>query len=346
VISFIGVHNSDEIEFVYDSSNDYGYVWKSIDGETEVYTDDRNPEVGSEIWDDHVLQTPWGTVQSLKDITPTGKGVIYYMKDEYNNECPYDFKNIMFNANITINSSVRSDYYYTFTWVNGEGDIEDASIVAPTIREDQSVVGVYANIIKPCYAHDYASDPDSELFTQMLNEIIFVSDVYYSNGYFAGIRRNKFDNDCYNNQFRNNCNDNVFGNNCNSNTFKNNCYSNIFGSDCDSNTFGNNCYSNTFKDQCGFNIFGNDCYSNTFGSKCYSNTFGNNCNSNIFGSKCANNSFDSNCSHNSFGNDCSQNTFGETCSANSFGNECVENSFENDCNFNSFGNSCRINSFG
>ena len=25
-----------------------------------------------------------------------GKGVIYYMKDEWNNECPYDFKNIQF----------------------------------------------------------------------------------------------------------------------------------------------------------------------------------------------------------------------------------------------------------
>ena len=25
-----------------------------------------------------------------------GKGVIYWMKDEYNNECPYDFKNIQF----------------------------------------------------------------------------------------------------------------------------------------------------------------------------------------------------------------------------------------------------------
>ena len=23
-----------------------------------------------------------------------GKGIIYYMKDEWNNECPYDFKNI------------------------------------------------------------------------------------------------------------------------------------------------------------------------------------------------------------------------------------------------------------
>lgn len=28
--------------------------------------------------------------------TTTGKGVIYYMKDEYNNEAPYDFKNIQF----------------------------------------------------------------------------------------------------------------------------------------------------------------------------------------------------------------------------------------------------------
>jgi hypothetical protein len=25
-----------------------------------------------------------------------GKGVIYYMKDEFGNECPYDFKNILF----------------------------------------------------------------------------------------------------------------------------------------------------------------------------------------------------------------------------------------------------------
>jgi hypothetical protein len=28
--------------------------------------------------------------------TTNGKGVIYYMKDEWNNECPYDFKNIQF----------------------------------------------------------------------------------------------------------------------------------------------------------------------------------------------------------------------------------------------------------
>lgn len=32
---------------------------------------------------------PWGD-------TENGKGIIYYMKDELGNECPYDFKNIMF----------------------------------------------------------------------------------------------------------------------------------------------------------------------------------------------------------------------------------------------------------
>jgi hypothetical protein len=28
--------------------------------------------------------------------TEKGKGVIYYMKDEWGNEAPYDFKNIQF----------------------------------------------------------------------------------------------------------------------------------------------------------------------------------------------------------------------------------------------------------
>jgi len=35
-----------------------------------------------------------------------GKGVIYYMKDEYNNEVPYDFKNIKFEY--------KGSWYYTF----------------------------------------------------------------------------------------------------------------------------------------------------------------------------------------------------------------------------------------
>lgn len=38
-----------------------------------------------------------------------GKGVIYYMKDEWGNECPYDFKNIKFNNKFTFSSGDSTD---------------------------------------------------------------------------------------------------------------------------------------------------------------------------------------------------------------------------------------------
>ena len=39
----------------------------------------------------------------------TGKGVIYYMKDEYENECPYDFKNIQFGQAYTFDTEGADD---------------------------------------------------------------------------------------------------------------------------------------------------------------------------------------------------------------------------------------------
>lgn len=60
--------------------------------------------------------------------TTNGKGVIYYMKDEFNNECSYDFKNIMFKY------PDNDLYYYTFTKLETNDSssipisIEDASI--------------------------------------------------------------------------------------------------------------------------------------------------------------------------------------------------------------------------
>lgn len=45
-----------------------------------------------------------------------GKGVIYYMKDNYGNEAPYDFKNMLFSENTSLS---RFDYLYTFSWHKG-----------------------------------------------------------------------------------------------------------------------------------------------------------------------------------------------------------------------------------
>lgn len=47
-----------------------------------------------------------------------GKGVIYYLQDEFGNEAPYDFKNIIFN--------VDDDWVYTFNYKSAEGNIDSS----------------------------------------------------------------------------------------------------------------------------------------------------------------------------------------------------------------------------
>jgi hypothetical protein len=61
--------------------------------------------------------------------SPTGKGVIYYMKDEWENEAFYDFKNIQFyilNTPGPISPSTDR-YYFTFDFGGGPTH-EDSSI--------------------------------------------------------------------------------------------------------------------------------------------------------------------------------------------------------------------------
>ena len=75
-----------------------------------------------------------------------GKGVIYYMKDEYGNECPYDFKNIQFKRWATADEIANDDKFYSswddtgndFRWcytfmANGKSNATwgDASTIKP-----------------------------------------------------------------------------------------------------------------------------------------------------------------------------------------------------------------------
>ena len=178
-----------------------------------------------------------------------GKGVIYYMKDEYGNECPYDFKNIQFvrtsewfSNNNTWYESVFGEnpqgdkWFYTFSWINENGECEDLSIIGNnTLYNDVAGInGVFNNIIKP-----YSNEEVSIHFT--LPDNIFISTHKYEFGMFYG---------CYNNTLNINCYSNTFGNFCNNNTFGEYCYSNTFGDDCCLNAFSNYCIENTFGDGC------------------------------------------------------------------------------------------------
>lgn len=197
-----------------------------------------------------------GSVESFGWVE--GKGVIYRLIDEFNNDAPYDFKNIKFNK--------EGESLYTFT-----DDLVGNS--------HNNKIGVYIYSKKAT-----------------LNAITFGTNCY-SNTFGSNCRSNTFGNSCYSNTFGDSCYDNTFGNYFFYNTFGNACQVNTFGNNCSYNTFGDGCNSNTFGNYCNYNTFDTNCYYNTFGNNCSFNTFGNDCISNTFGIHCRFNTFGNNCSY-------------------------------------------------
>ena len=255
--------------------------------------------------------------------TTNGKGVIYRMIDEWQNDCPYDFKNIMFSRTVTAGGLNIDGVYYTFSWVNEANKVEDASIVGQTLTNDEgSVYGVHDNLISASDAYNLGINNNTMALA--LNGNVFVSEYSFDTGLFYGIYGNHLATNCYNN---------TFGNDCLYNTFGNNCHNNTFGNGCGGNSFEDGCYRNTFGNGCSSNSFGDVCYNNTFGDSCYNNTFGNSCTYNLFSGNCNSNSFGEDCSRNSFGSDCNYNTFGNYCYSNTFGNNFQYNAIGNDVDY-------------
>ena len=287
------------------------------------------------------------------DDSVNGRGVIYRMIDEFNNDCPYDFKNIKFK-HPKKDTTNYSGYYYTFTCCQEyETHIMDASIFGNngTLKyENGESYGVYNNIIKPYNNMQYSGIKKC----QELNNNVFIANVAGID-WFYGYHDNYFGTGCCNNSIEDNCIDNTFGTGCCGNSLKNYCTGNSFGNDCRNNSFGNACDYNSFGTNCTGNSFGDECCYNSFGNGCCGNTFWDGRN-NTFGNACCNNSFgyydiynryegEEECTGNSFGNNCCYNEFGNRCNNNSFGNYCCDNEFGDVCENNSFGNGCQYNSF-
>ena len=267
-----------------------------------------------------------------------GKGVIYRMIDEWNNDVPYDFKNIQFNrlwdsiksSWSTISKNNKGVPCYTFSSV---GDSSTTSFTDMSLSISNNV---YYNVIKKHISSG----------KQILNNNCFFGINCYSNTFGNSCYSNTFGNDFSNNSFENNCYSNTFGNECKYNSFDNNFFSNTFGNECAYNTFGEGCNKNTFGNEYYSNTFGNSCDYNTFGNTCNYNTFGNRCYGNELGDRCDNNTFENNCYGNILRGRCCENSFGNYCNINIFGSNCSANSFYNFCQYNTFGSNCSANSFG
>lgn len=212
--------------------------------------------------------------------TQDGTGVIYYMKDEWGNECPYDFKNIMFKRKLTdgqLDATNGSDtWVYTFNAIMGNGAATDNSLgLNLSLLGGSGIITLCAdNIIKPCYDYKNINNVVGGSGEYVLNDTVFlgyaatVADV--ANLYTTG---NEFGVCARDNTFGYLIRSNKFGAYCENNTFAYYCYGNRI-----ENNFTENQVSNSFNG----NTIGNECQYNTFGSFTEYNTIGNNCQYNTF----------------------------------------------------------------
>lgn len=123
-----------------------------------------------------------------------GQGIIYYMKDEWSNECPYDFKNVRYNNEISgesdsdgivylegIRQADRSSYIYTFCQ-RYNNEIYD--LTAPQLRIGPFKSGVvHDNVIKPYFIEYVEGGYNTFVHTkQILNNISIGSFLNDSDG--------------------------------------------------------------------------------------------------------------------------------------------------------------------
>ena len=227
-----------------------------------------------------------------------GKGVIYGLKDEFNNYCGYDFKNLMFpryaltaldpeaeNMTLAYDVNDQPNRYGSLNQIFTalQSYIESGSYVNPwqNAGYDFAVGGSILGVIQfPAIDATYLS--------------AFSADLYYTFDYFDGTAHSDYSLNgsgkmlCYENEIANTpdalsvqiglptvpmgvgcC---VFENHtseadpfCAENKIRAGSVLCTAGSGCHGNSLGENCYGVTA---------GNDCSSNTVGNNCSSNTVG------------------------------------------------------------------------
>ena len=351
---------------------------KVIKHEGDTYFANSNLDAWEIKYDLDNVKTKYGWADETN-----GKGVIFYMKDEWNNECPYDFKNIQFKRwavtevqnnkldsetltmlqNIYVYGKDNTKFMTRFGYKDSNCKYGDTTHVVDANDSDWYYTFSTIKLESGKYALtniEDASIKGNNFYNEFDGGGCLGNSIkpYYNNMVSDddsnGINGTQYLNNIVFNGFYASeeprlgyhCLNNSFGYNSLNNTFGDNCRNNTFGNFCDDNTFGSTCYGNTFGENCNSNTFVDHCFDNTFGEECNSNTFGYNGFGHTFGRSCSGNTFANNCNSNTFGKGCGQNTFGTKCYGNTFGNYCNSNRFVSNCTKNIFGNDCSENIFG
>ena len=271
-----------------------------------------------------------------------GKGVIFYMKDEFNNSAGYDFKNMLMPRYALAMADPNDDpgdlVYDASTQPNRYGSLMQIYTALLSYMQGETYVNPWKG------GYDFAvganilgvttfAELNAAYMTAFNADLYYTFDFYDGNGH-TDHSLNSNSLSCYENEIKSTpdglasmrgssmipfgINGSVWENLpaenavlCNGNYMADSTLENTFGSSASGNRLETASYGNTFGDYCDFNTFGDSCNSNTFGKSCDYNTFGKSCDYNTFGGYCGSNTFGGSCYSNTFGDYCDSNTFGE-----------------------------------
>ena len=318
--------------------------------------------------------------------TEKGKGVIFYMKDEFGNECSYDFKNIMFrrwgvtgkqnedvccgNIDFTTEETVteqvdfgRSEFYYTFSTLRyGCQVIEPDS----NIQKNYTHLWVCDITVEPFklpkdYSHEEELEYDfcignvikplhGKNNVLMLNNNVFIGYPSYW----------KKDEENYVSYSATNFANNIIHNDCYGNTFCGKTTANVIESNCSYNTFTEGSFKNKLGSGCKANTFMNSSNENQLGNDCKENALFSSSDNILENVNIANVLKDSNSNHFCFAcisnhlTNASNNFFNVGCrnneltdaTENSLGQYCIGNKNFSKFEGNYLGNGCCNNVFG
>lgn len=153
------------------------------DGGAAVYSKG-TPKIGDSVytWTGSPSSPTWITLGIVEEIEITnGRGVIYRLIDEFNNDVAYDFKNIQFVRKLDNNGHVTNTgakkWIFTFSLYNIEDDeLLDASLNYPKFVTDEGGWHITSNN-KICriYSYDDGGEPlyDTGVNRQCLNDTVF-----------------------------------------------------------------------------------------------------------------------------------------------------------------------------
>lgn len=315
-----------ELRYILDN-DETRYSW--IDDRYTVKQSFKSYSIG-----DIITKSSWEELSETEQnkCEQIGKGIIYYMKDEFNNECAYDFKSILFER------------YYIPQLVS------DKALAGWIINKNYSAISATiqnTGVIFPFYkSSNEGEDPSKFYYTYDTGEQVELT-VYNANNGLNTCRDNHFAYPCnfYNVMYdgvdllldKNKIvlNNNVFigtefvSNTCNQQGFAFNTILN----GASFNTFGANFAFNIIEATFTNNIFQNDCRRNVINARFKYNTAGNkfsdNCIStdsenNIFRELFVNNALSAHTTENIFGNNIKASEFPEYFKNNELGGDTLQ----------------------